>query len=398
MEPEFKTKQEIADSEFAFKGRDIVSISDLARKEIDYILDVADWFKRQHKDKNRAELEKILDGAAIASVFVEPSTRTRCSFEAAAKCLGAKAIGITDPSASSFKKGEPLKDALKMFEFYASAMGYGDAAFVMRHPLDGSARFAADNLDIPFLNGGDGKNQHPTQTLLDLFSIKETQHIIDGIHIAMVGDLKHGRTVHSLATALSMYKDVTLYFVAPEVLQMPSYIKDMLKKKEVKFATLENIEEVLDEVNITYMTRIQRERLSDEDREKVKDVYRLNAAMLKNARTCMKIMHPLPRYKKALEIGFDVDDTEHAAYYPQALNGLFVREALLALVIGRIGSGKKISEPNYTYRTDLICPNKNCISNDEFEGVKPKLITEGREGYRCYYCEARIKEGKNDKV
>ena len=151
MTAKFKTKEEIAGSDIIFNGRDVVSMSDFTREEIDYVLDVADWFKRQHAEKNRAELEKILDGAAVASVFVEPSTRTRCSFEAAAKCLGAKIIGITDPAASSFKKGEPLKDALKMFESYATAMGYGDAAFVMRHNRDGAARFAADNLDIPFL-------------------------------------------------------------------------------------------------------------------------------------------------------------------------------------------------------------------------------------------------------
>ena len=394
MEPKFKTKQEIADSEFAFKGRDIVTMSDFSREEIDYILDAADWFKRTHADGNREELEGILDGAAVASVFVEPSTRTRCSFEAAAKCLGAKVIGMSDPNASSFKKGEPLKDALKMFEYYASAMGHGDAAFIMRHKSDGAARFAADILDIPFLNGGDGKNQHPTQTLLDLFTIKETKQKIDGLSVAMVGDLKHGRTVHSLATALSKYEWVTLYFVAPEILQMPKHIRDMLKEKEVKFAVIEDLEGVLGKVDVTYMTRIQRERLSEEDKPKVKDVYRLNAKMLEQTNSKTIVMHPLPRYKEALEIAFDVDDTKHAAYYPQALNGLYVREALLALVMGRIGN--KIlyqMQEGELAQASWLCPNENCITNPKYcEGVEPKFLVDDKSQAKCYYCESIIKE------
>jgi aspartate carbamoyltransferase catalytic subunit len=396
MEPKFKTKEEIVDSQILFKGRDIVSMSDFSREEIDYVLDVADWFKRTHEEGRREELEKILDGIAVASVFAEASTRTRCSFEAAAKVLEAEILAINDPKASSFAKGEPLQDALRVMEGYVLQMGYGSAIAVMRHNLDGAARFAADVLKIPFLNGGDGKCRHPTQAFLDLYSIRETQGKIDGLKVAMVGDLKHGRTVHSLSNALSKYKDVTLYFVSPEVLQMPAHTIEMLKERGARFETRDNIEGVVSEVDILYMTRIQKERFKDPaEYDKVKDVFKLNAAMLKGAKPNMRVLHPLPRYKFALEIAFDVDKTPHAYYFEQALNGLFAREALFSLCTGRVGNDMCAPPRPHRFVEADACPNDNCISRpDHYEGAEPKFHDLGKGKYQCHYCETRFEVRK----
>ena len=247
----------------------------------------------------------------------------------------------------------------------------------------------------------DGKHQHPTQTFLDLYSIRETQGKIDDLKVAMVGDLKHGRTVHSLSIALSNYNNVELCFVAPDCLQMPDYIVKTMGEKEIRFRKVDSIESVLNEVDILYMTRIQKERFDDEkEYDRIKDVFRLSAAMLKDAKPNMKVLHPLPRYKYALEIAFDVDKTPHAYYFEQALNGLFVREALFALVTGRVGN----TRANYQRQTMLglaqaadLCPNEKCISRPEHcEGVEPKLTEKGK----CYYCETRFdkKEGNHGKI
>jgi len=389
MEPKFKTRDQIAASDFTFNGRDIVSMSDFTREEIDYVLDVADWFKRMHDDGKREKLEEILDGVAVASIFAEPSTRTRCSFEAAAKVLDAEILAINDPKASSFEKGEPLQDALRVMERYVLRMGYGKAVAIMRHGKDGAARFAADVLKIPFLNGGDGRNQHPTQTFLDLYTIREAQKKIDGLKVAMVGDLKNGRTVHSLANALSKYKGVKLHFVASDILQMPEHIIGGLEEAKVEFELLERMEDVIKEVDILYMTRVQRERLTEEDKAKVKDIYRLNAAMLEGAKPNMKVMHPLPRFKYALEIAFDVDDTPHAYYFEQSENGLFTREALFALVTGRVGDISLYDD--LVPLTEGSCSNDNCISNDEFEGASKYIVDPAGN---CHYCERKINGGK----
>jgi len=302
-----------------FKGRDIISITDLSKAEILHVLKHAEGLKRKQQPK-------LLDTYVMGSCFFEPSTRTRLSFETAMQRLGGRVIGFADPGVTSAKKGETLYDTMVMVGQYADVIA-------MRSPIEGAARRAAEATDKPILNGGDGANQHPTQTLLDLFSILETQKKLDGLNIALVGDLKYGRTTHSLAQAMTNFK-TRLYFVAPDMLQMPEYICDELKAKGLKYSMHQKIEDVIDKVDILYMTRIQGERFADPmDYERVKNVYVLRANMLGNAKSNLRIMHPLPRVN---EIATDVDKTKHAYYFEQAENGMYVRQALLGLVLGKL--------------------------------------------------------------
>ena len=301
-----------------FKDKDIISISEISKPEILHILKVA-------KDLKTKPQPKLLDTYVMASCFFEPSTRTRLSFETAMERLGGRVMGFADPGVTSAKKGETLYDAIRVIGGYADVIA-------MRHPIEGSTRRASEATDKPILNGGDGANQHPTQTLLDLFTIQECQKKLEGLEIALVGDLKYGRTTHSLAQALANF-DVKLHFVAPEVLQMPEYICDELRDKKVKFTLHDKIESVINKVDILYMTRIQGERFADPmDYERIKNVFVLNAKMLNKAKPNMRVMHPLPRVN---EITTDVDSTKHAYYFEQAENGLYVRQALLGLVLGK---------------------------------------------------------------
>jgi|SRR3989344_1333689 len=303
-----------------FKGKSIISINDLSKDEIVYILETA----KKIESMPLSRKQKLLSGRIMASLFFEPSTRTRLSFQSAMTRLGGRVIGFSDPNTSSFAKGETLYDTIKMVENYVDVIA-------MRHPIEGSARLASEATKKPVINGGDGANQHPTQTLLDLYTIKKSQGKISGLKIAMCGDLKYGRTVHSLAIALSHF-DCRLYFVAPESLKMPSYYLNELSRKGIIFSEHEKIEEVISEVDIFYSTRIQKERFPDEiEYEKVKDVYILTKDMLKNVRKNMKILHPLPRVN---EISADVDSTPYAYYFEQSANGVPIREAVLSLVLG----------------------------------------------------------------
>ena len=302
-----------------FKGKDIISINDMKREEIIYILETAEKLERGKR-------QNLMKGKILGTLFFEPSTRTRLSFESAMKKLGGKTIGFADPSVSAVKKGESLWDTIKVTAQYCDVIA-------MRHPLEGSARLAAEAATIPIINGGDGPNQHPTQTLLDLYTIKKTQGKLTGLKIAMSGDLKYGRTVHSLTIALSLF-GCKLYFIAPEILQMPKHILEELDKKNIKYSLHEKIEDVVKEVDILYSTRIQKERFADErEYEKVKNVYILRAEMLKGVKKNLKVMHPLPRVN---EISTDVDATPYAIYFEQATNGIPIRMALLALVSGVI--------------------------------------------------------------
>mgnify|MGYP001575630471 CR=1 FL=1 len=302
-----------------FQGRDIISIGELSKADILHVLKHAQNLKQKPQSK-------LLEGKIMASCFFEPSTRTRLSFETAMEKLGGRVIGFADGQVTSAKKGETTWDAMKIIGQYADVIA-------MRHPLEGSARRAAEATDKPVLNGGDGANQHPTQTLLDLFTIKECQKKLEGLNIALVGDLKYGRTTHSLAQALSKF-NTRLYFVAPEALQMPSYICDELKNWGVKFSFHNKIEEVINKVDILYMTRIQAERFADPmEYARVKNIFVLNSKMLEKTKPNMRIMHPLPRVN---EITIDVDQTKHAYYFEQAKNGLYARQALLGLVLGKL--------------------------------------------------------------
>ncbi len=299
------------------KVNSLVSIHDFSKEEMLHILDVAQDFE---KDKN----QPILQGKVVASLFFEPSTRTRLSFETAANRLGARVIGFSDAGNTSVSKGETLKDTIKMVSNYADLI-------VMRHPLEGSARYASEITDIPIINAGDGANQHPTQTLLDLYTIKQTQGRLNDISINMVGDLKYGRTVHSLLQALSHFSP-KFTFTAPDELKMPQEYKDYLDSLGIPYCETDDLSSHLNDVDILYMTRVQQERFTDPmEYEKVKNVYTLNAKMLSGVRVNMKILHPLPRVN---EISADVDDTPYAYYFKQAGNGMYVRMAIIAYLLG----------------------------------------------------------------
>jgi aspartate carbamoyltransferase catalytic subunit len=300
-------------------GRDINSIKELNKKEILDIIKIAKKLKISPKNN-------LLKGKILASCFFEPSTRTRLSTEAAMLRLGGSVIGFADPGVTSFKKGETLHDSIKIIGQYVDIIA-------IRHFLEGAAQVASDATDKPVINCGDGSNQHPTQTLIDLFSILECQKKIDGLHIAMMGDPKHSRTMHSLAEALMHFK-VQLYFVAPPSLQMPNSITDELKRARIKFSFHENMDDVLKKVDILYTNRVQEERFADRaEFERLKDVYVLRADKLQGVKKNMHVLNPLPRIN---EISTDVDATPHAYYFQQAANGLYVRQALLALLLGKI--------------------------------------------------------------
>ena len=302
-----------------FKCKSIVSIRDISKKEILHILEVANGMEENPK-------HELFKGKVMASLFFEPSTRTRLSFESAMKKLGGEVVGFAEAGVSSAKKGESLSDTVKTVENYSDVI-------VMRHPLEGTARLASEVVSIPVLNGGDGANQHPTQTLLDLYTMLKTQKKLEGLEVAMVGDLKYGRTVHSLAIALAKFK-CRMYFVSPDLLKMPDYIIEELKEKDIEYSEHKEIKEIMDKVDIFYMTRIQRERFSDpSEYEKVKNVYVLTKDMLADVRPNLKIMHPLPRVN---EIAAEIDATPYAVYFQQAANGIFVRQALIALVLGAV--------------------------------------------------------------
>ncbi len=296
------------------KGRSLISIADLSKEEILLVL------KKTEEMKHKPSIDP-LKGKILASCFFEPSTRTRLSFEAAMIRLGGNTIGFSDGSSTSTKKGETLHDAMKVLGSYADIL-------VIRHPAEGAARVAADAAGKPVINAGDGANQHPTQALTDLFTIKESQGKLKGLSIAFVGDLKHGRTVHSLSLACAHF-DMRLFFVSPEQLSLPEETTQSLKKQGVKFSFHRTIEEVLPKADILYMTRIQKERFDADVYEKLKETYRLTPLLLEKAQKHLKVLHPLPRLN---EIDVDVDKTPYAHYFQQAENGLYTRMALLSLI------------------------------------------------------------------
>ncbi|MGN1237000.1 MAG: aspartate carbamoyltransferase [Bacteroidaceae bacterium] len=299
------------------ENRSVITLAHLTREKIEYLLQMAAEFE---KHPNR----KILDGKVVATLFFEPSTRTRLSFETAANRLGARVIGFADPKITSGTKGESLKDTIKMVSNYADVI-------VMRHFLEGSARYASDVTSIPIINAGDGSNQHPSQTMLDLYSIYKTQKTLDNLNIHLVGDLKYGRTVHSLLMAMRHFNP-TFHFIAPKELEMPIQYKMYCHCNNIKFEEhTEFSEDTISNADILYMTRVQKERFTDlMEYERVKDLYILNNSMLGKAKENLKILHPLPRIN---EIAADVDNNPHAYYFQQAKNGLYARQALICDVL-----------------------------------------------------------------
>ena len=294
-------------------GRSLISLEGLDREDILWLLNHAAQFET---NPNR----KILDGKIVATLFFEPSTRTRLSFETAVNRLGGRVIGFSDAATTSSSKGETLKDTIMMVSNYADLI-------IMRHYLEGAARYASEVSPVPIINAGDGANQHPSQTMLDLYSMLKTQGRLDDLNIYLVGDLKYGRTVHSMLTAMRFFNP-TFHFISPDELKMPEEYKEYCRKNGIRFQEHSTFdEETIADADILYMTRVQRERFTDlMEYERVKDMFILRNDMLRNTRPNLKILHPLPRVN---EIAQDVDANPKAYYFQQAKNGLYVREALI---------------------------------------------------------------------
>ena len=301
-----------------FKGRDIVSIKDFSRKEIDYLLN-----RSQAMEPTARKGSDMLKGKILATLFFEPSTRTRLSFEAAMLKLGGSTIGFAEAEIASVRKGENLADTVRTVENYADIIA-------LRHPLEGAAKLAAEFSNVPILNAGSGAEEHPTQAFMDLYTMQKEKGKIDGLKIALVGDLRYGRTVHSLAYALSLY-NIELYLISPESLRMRREVIRAIKDK-ISIVEDTNLEKIIPKIDVLYVTRIQKERFPDPaEYAKVKGTYRIDLNTLKNAKKDMIILHPLPRVD---EIASEVDRTPQARYFHQVWNGIVVRMALLALVLG----------------------------------------------------------------
>jgi aspartate carbamoyltransferase catalytic subunit len=299
------------------KNKSLVSITDYSKSDYLKILEIASGFEKK-------SYQNLLEGKVIATLFFEPSTRTRLSFESAINRLGGRVIGFSDANTSSVTKGETLYDTIKVVSNYAELI-------VMRHPLEGSARYASELSKVPIINAGDGANQHPTQTLLDLYSIKKTQGKLENLNIFMVGDLKYGRTVHSLLMALSEFK-ANFYFISPDELKMPDEYKMHLDNLGLKYQESKDINGNILQADIIYMTRVQKERFSDPiEYERTKNAYVLKGDMLKDCKNTMRVLHPLPRVN---EIDKEVDAGPYAYYFEQTENGVYIRQAIISLIMG----------------------------------------------------------------
>ena len=301
-----------------FNLNDVISIKDFQKKDIEFILKETENLEKVARSEETSE---ELAGKILGMMFFEPSTRTKLSFETAMKRLGGDCVGFAGSAASSVSKGETLADTSKMFESYSDAI-------VIRHNLEGTAKFITDVVDVPVINAGDGAGQHPTQTLLDLYTIKRNFDKIKGLNVALIGDLKYGRTVHSLAQALGMF-DAKMSFVSPNELKMPKEILHDLEKCNVKFYETNKVKDIIDEVDVLYVTRIQKERFPDEEEyTKIKGAYLINKDLIKGKD--LIVMHPLPRID---EIANDVDNTKYNKYFEQAFYGVPVRMAILKNII-----------------------------------------------------------------
>ena len=303
-----------------FFDKDIISIRDLSLTEINLILKLAKKFKK--KPPKKYLLNKI-----IAHCFFEPSTRTRLSFETATLRLGGQVIGFSNSENISTKKGEDLSDTIRTISYYADLI-------IIRHPREGAARLAAEVSDKPIINAGDGANQHPTQALADLFTIQEAQGNLEGLSIALVGDLKYGRVIHSLLQICALF-NMRLFLLAPSLLALPEALCDELKHQGIRFSFHSNLDEIISRVDILYMTRLQRERFTESEHELFESQYVLTPDKLKKAKTNLKILHPLPR---AGEIDKLIDKLPYAFYFNQVANAIYIRQAILALLLGKIDS------------------------------------------------------------
>jgi|YNPNPStandDraft_1061719.scaffolds.fasta_scaffold18791_2 aspartate carbamoyltransferase catalytic subunit len=310
------------DRHSSFYGRDIVSVKQFSPEDLSYIFTVADEMRSIVK---RVGATDLLKGYVLANLFYEPSTRTSSSFQAAMQRLGGSVIPIHGVQYSSVSKGESLPDTIRTLECYADVI-------VLRHPEVGASEVAARYASKPIISAGDGIGEHPTQGLLDIYTILSELGTIDGLHVAMVGDLKHGRTVHSLARLLRLY-DTRLSFVSPDILRIPAEIKQEMLEAGRPVMETDRVEEIIDSADVIYVTRVQKERFADlREYEAVKDYYEITPELMARAKTKMALMHPLPRVG---EIHYDVDDDPRAAYFRQMENGMYIRMALLAAVLGK---------------------------------------------------------------
>lgn len=356
--------------------RNLIGIEDFSKEEIDELIEVS-------KDimNNKSKYSEKCKGKILATLFFEPSTRTRLSFESAMLSLGGSVLGFSNANSSSTSKGESLADTITVVS------GYSDI-IAMRHPKDGAPLVASMKSKVPIINAGDGGHNHPTQTLLDLLTISKEKGHIDNLTVGMCGDLKYGRTVHSLVNALQMYSNVRFVFISPNELKMPEYIKNMLESKNIEYSETDNLEESIPNLDVLYMTRIQRERFSDLDEyERLKDFYILDKSKLDKAKEDLSILHPLPRVN---EIAVDVDDDEkRAAYFRQAENGRYMRMAIILKLLKEESLKSSVNSESYIAEGSAKCQNERCITMVE-RGIR-HLVTKCKDGsIRCKYCENKI--------
>lgn len=355
----------------------LIDPTDLTREETDQIIALAEDII-----KDRTKYQDLMTHRKLATLFYEPSTRTRLSFTSAMMELGGNVLGFSDARNSSVSKGETVQDTIRVVGCFADIIA-------MRHHLEGAPLVAAEVAKVPIINAGDGSHSHPTQTLTDLLTIERELGRIDGITIGFCGDLRFGRTVHSLIKALSRYKDVRVILIAPDELRLPDYIKqDVCDSKGIEYKETDNLDEVLPELDVLYMTRVQKERFLDEDEfDRVKDSFILDARRMGLAKEKMAVLHPLPRVNEILT---EVDDDPRAAYFRQVENGKFVRMALICkLLEWKDDSSRTMPQEEWITDPALHCSNPKCICNNE--KVQPRFKRTAGQVTRCWYCDAKVR-------
>jgi aspartate carbamoyltransferase catalytic subunit len=365
------------------KIRHLIDVSDLTIEEVDSLIACAEDIMA-----NRAKYAHACEGKKIATLFFEPSTRTRMSFEAAMLELGGTVIGFASASNSSTTKGESVMDTIRTVGAYADIIA-------MRHPLEGAALAASERSIVPVVNAGDGGHCHPTQTLADLLTIKHCFGRLDNLTVGICGDLKYGRTVHSLITALSRYQNNRFVMISPPELGIPNYMKyEVLYPRHTEWSTCLTIEDCIGQLDVLYMTRIQRERFAELDEyERLKDFYILNAEKMKSAKSGMAVLHPLPRVK---EINVDVDDDPRACYFRQVENGKFMREALIIKLLEDAKNGYAPEIKKDIVSKDFVCTNPKCVTAVEKDLKQKFTLRDAAHGiYRCEYCETKQVEKRD---
>ena len=359
--------------------RSLIDITDFSVEELYDLMQTA-----CHISEHPELYAESCKGKKLATLFFEPSTRTRLCFEAAMLELGGSVLGFSEASSSSASKGESMADTAKILSCYADIMA-------IRHPKEGAPYVAAKNASIPVINAGDGGHCHPTQTLADLLTIYRENGDFEGLTVGCCGDLKYGRTVHSLLAALSRYKNVKVILISPEELKLPDYVRrEVLEKSGMEYVEMTSLEDAMPELDVLYMTRIQRERFDDPFvYERLKDSYILDTEKMKTAKETMRVLHPLPRVN---EISVKVDADPRAAYFRQALNGKYMRMALILKLLKDAKEGKQMEEPADVLVDTLKCTNDRCITTTEQELSHIFKCMDKENGiYRCIYCEAKKK-------